>query len=451
MKLNKFKEKKNKTKYFLMSGLTILGVGGVFILGNSFGKYQVEKSFSIINGQIQANSSDVSIATINVDGQPQDKIPENGTGIYFDNAECSNGATGSWDRTNWQFILSSTKKTKCTLNFTTSKSTTGEQSGSSKMEDLLEQNQSQEKTPITSDDNNNIRYIGSDTNNYVYFNCKNGSNSGENCETWRIIGLMDGIKTSSGKNERLLKIIRKDSLGNHSWDKSDNVENNIGGVNEWSHSDLMHALKNYGGESDSECKDTSCNSWGQLSTSAQSMIEDVIWNTGTSPGTENMWQEVNSAIVQYMWERSAYTGKQCTQGETFCNDLVVRQATWEGKVGLMYPSDYGYATDGGGTKSQRNECIGTKLYNGKSLWWPVVCYNNDWLRDSNNQWTMTSAPHSSDARYVFYVNSTSNNGSLDYDKAYVSYAIRPVVYLKSSVKITGGDGSSTSPYKLSVQ
>ena len=67
----------------------------------------------------------------------------------------------------------------------------------------------------------NIRYYGSNPNNYVSFNN----------ELWRIIGVF-------GDN---VKLVRKDSLGELSWDSSESSVNNGWGVNEWSQS----ALKNY--------------------------------------------------------------------------------------------------------------------------------------------------------------------------------------------------------------
>ena len=105
MKLYKFKIKKNKTKYVLISSLSILGIGSVFILGNAFGKYQATQSYSVINGQLHSSNKDNPIIAVNVDGVSQKEIPAKDTGIYFESAECENGATGSWD---------TTQKTKCT-------------------------------------------------------------------------------------------------------------------------------------------------------------------------------------------------------------------------------------------------------------------------------------------------------------------------------------------------
>ena len=109
----------------------------------------------------------------------------------------------------------------------------------------------------------------------------------------------------------------------------------------------------------------------------------------------------------------------------------------------MYPSDYGYATSGGST-TDRETCLNTELYN-----WDDYddCFNNDWLYRRFWQWTLT--PISSNSTGVFlgysfgYVrtyNASSTKGS----------AVYPAIYLSSNVKISGGEGTESSPYELSL-
>jgi len=55
----------------------------------------------------------------------------------------------------------------------------------------------------------NLRYIGANPNNYVRFNG----------ELWRIIGVMNNMKTNeSDAGESRIKLIRAESIGNYSWD-----------------------------------------------------------------------------------------------------------------------------------------------------------------------------------------------------------------------------------------
>ena len=158
------------------------------------------------------------------------------------------------------------------------------------------------------------------------------------------------------------------------------------------------------------------------------MIGDTLWYLG---GTSNYTSSTNGLTSHfYSYERgtTVYSG---------------RDTSWVGKVGLMYPSDYGYATSGGST-TDRNACLNKELYNWDSSDFSD-CKNNDWLYESSyHQWTIT--PRASYSSSVFNVSST---GCLDYNNARITrYGVRPVVFLKSSIKIVDGDGSSSNPYIL---
>ena len=75
------------------------------------------------------------------------------------------------------------------------------------------------------------------------------------------------------------------------------------------------------------------------------------------------------------------------------------------------------------------------------------CKNNDWLyipSQYQDQWTM--CPSAANSHYVFCV--TSIYGFVGYSYAYDTYVIRPVVHLKSTIKVISGSGSSTDPFIL---
>ena len=127
-----------------------------------------------------------------------------------------------------------------------------------------------------------------------------------------------------------------------------------------------------------------------------------------------------------------------------CSDAIVRTTTWIGKVGLMYPSDYGYATSGGSI-TDRMTCLSTYLrkWSDNSV---SDCKNNDWLFDSSYQWTLSPYASSSSAYIVFYA---SSGGRVGIIRAGSSEGVRPVGYLLPSVGVQGGDGSSSNPFVLS--
>ena len=264
----------------------------------------------------------------------------------------------------------------------------------------------------TDDPDNNIRYIGADPNNYVYFNCSDYSNQGDStCEKWRIIGVFKNMTKEDGSKADLVKIIRDDSLGEIAWDSNN--------VNDWSKASLQTTLN-------SEYYNGTYATGALKNDTTRNAIESVIWNLGGLSSASNITSTFYSA------ERgtTVYSG---------------RPTTLKGKISLMYPSDYGYATSGG-TTTNRATCMATKLYDwGDSG--VSDCKNNDYLyKSSYRQWTLTT--NSSDLLYAFRVPST---GSVTNSDVYSTYGVRPSLYLKSNISITSGDGSSTGPYQLNLK
>ena len=110
-----------------------------------------------------------------------------------------------------------------------------------------------------------------------------------------------------------------------------------------------------------------------------------------------------------------------------------RPLYWDGMVGLMYPSDYGYAAG--------NVCAtGTELYE-----YIGECSNKDWLYNTGvNQWLMSPGSGNSD-----YVHNVSIDGPVyDNDFSNGARSVSPVFYLTPSASITSGTGTLTDPYIL---
>ena len=108
----------------------------------------------------------------------------------------------------------------------------------------------------------------------------------------------------------------------------------------------------------------------------------------------------------------------------------------------MYPSDYGYATSGGNSRN-RASCMAKELYNWDDSSYSD-CKNNDWLYNSSQyQWTMS--PRADYSIFVFVV---SNLGYVSDNEASDTYAGRPVVHLKSTIKVISGSGTTSSPFIL---
>ena len=91
--------------------------------------------------------------------------------------------------------------------------------------DIMNKLKSKGSTELEYDEtvDNNLRYVGANPNNYVYFNCSTtnpSEMSDSTCEKWRIIGLFNNIEDSNGNETSRVKIVRSQSLGEYSWDTS---------------------------------------------------------------------------------------------------------------------------------------------------------------------------------------------------------------------------------------
>ncbi len=228
---------------------------------------------------------------------------------------------------------------------------------------------------LADDPGGNARYIGANPNNYVSFNG----------ELWRIIGSFKNIGNGRGTNQTRLKIIRVNSYGS---------DVSYGSSGLWASSTVRTTLNS--------------TFYNAINSTSKSLISNAVWYIGTTSGYV-------TASKFYSYERSG--------------------STWTGIVGLLAPSDYGYATAGNSSTS-RSTCLSTALHSwtGQSN-----CYNNDWLHMTGNQWTMNSQNSS-------WVNAYGQN--LYLSEPSDKKLIRPVVFLNTNVKIMTGSGTSSSPYTL---
>ena len=283
----------------------------------------------------------------------------------------------------------------------------------------------------------NIRYYGSDPNNYVSFNN----------ELWRIIGVF-------GNN---VKLVRKDSLGSLSWDSSESSINGGVGINQWGESkdadgneyagaDLQVYLnKMYYGGTSVTCYGGTKNSTttcpiNTLDNTAKALIDNHTWNTG-APNHSTLYNSTTQSydtVEFYKAERGTVNGKICSSG-TYCNDTVTRATEWIGYIGLPYVTDYAYA-------SSENDC-NTKIDQSSTY----KCKNNNWMHHGTTMdiedatWVMSPGAFPDYASYVWYV----LGGGIAVD----NYAANPLsafptIYLKSNIIIESGKGTSSDPYIL---
>ena len=278
------------------------------------------------------------------------------------------------------------------------------------------------KKDNTSDQN--IRYYGSNPNNYVRFNN----------ELWRIIGVF-------GNN---VKLVRSETLGKLSWDSSESSVNNGFGVNEWSQSDLKNYLNTmyYGGTSVTcycsyENTTTTCPT-NTLDETSKELIDYHTWNTGAinRDTLYNSTTKTYDTVEFYRAERGSVTGKICSSGSN-CNDTVTRTTTWPGYIGLPYVTDWAYA-------SSESDCE-TKIDRSSAY----KCKNNNWMHYgstyNDTMWMLSPNARPDNASDVWRM---SGVGDVSYDYAADPLSAFPTIYLKSNILIESGNGTSSNPYIL---
>ena len=278
------------------------------------------------------------------------------------------------------------------------------------------------------------RYYGPSPNNYICLDME-GQSTCPDKHLYRIIGSIYEEK----ENTNRIKVIKATSL----------TDGTTSAFN-WSY--------NGGSYNNIWATITSGNYSNSLTSGSQLMklLNSGAWWNGTSGSYYN---DSNTATTvnftnyklsdkakSYITTSRYYLGGYNTSSGVMTNQFYAyergtarydnnRPLYWDGYVGLMYPSDYGYAAG--------NNCvIGTGPYN-----YDGGCMNKDWLYISNTaQWLMSS--RSSYDYSVFYVDI---DGHVSHSYSKVAFAVHPVFYLSSSASITNGDGSLNNPYLITLE
>ena len=265
------------------------------------------------------------------------------------------------------------------------------------------------------------RYYGSSPNNYVCLD--NSSGTCEDRHLYRIIGSI--YEELSGQN--LIKVIKATpltdgSIATYKWDS--------GNVNIWA-------------------TITSGNYSNSLTSGASLMKllnSEDWWTSRNSYANYGLTSKAKSYVTT---SRYYLGGTSVSNGETLKQFYSYERGTerydasrplyWDGNVGLMYPSDYGYAA---GNRCATVVDIYNYRINGE-------CRNNDWLFNNKDEWLMMPNSNALDISFLLL----STGGLFDISTEYfpVSYdcLIRPTFYLTSTTSITSGTGTSSDPYIIS--
>ena len=231
----------------------------------------------------------------------------------------------------------------------------------------------------------NIRYYGASPANYIDIGDRDSSG---NVIPWRIIGVFKNMTLADGTTDSLVKLVRDDSIGDMVWDDDSN---------DWHSATLQEYLNN--GEY-----------YTNLSQNVKDKIETTKWNLG---GSKNSDIYVNDV---YGVERTDEKCSSCTY-----------ESVWEGNIALMYPSDYGYATD----LTKCNQTLYTFPTDATN------CTGNDWLFNGYLAHLLTPSLFDGCAWYIFQDGDVWPGGMV-----YNVFSVSPTLYLKSNLLYESGDGTT---------
>ena len=273
------------------------------------------------------------------------------------------------------------------------------------------------------------RYVGADPNNYVWFNN----------DMYQIIGVFD--ENSHGKTgQYLVKLIMANTLGGYSWGayNSSNTSSTYSSYkSDWTGTTTgikanLNVLFNEYFLNSTNTSSTygACSNWTYFNNNTNYRTNDCsdIVGYGIDSSALNSIETTTWHLNGSATDQSKQNWYLCERGGNSCTgaNSGAYSTTTDAKIGLMHLSDYLYASS---------------YYTSSDTTTQGISYfgNKNWLY-KGYEWTLT--PYASYAYVVWDV----TNGSASNAPTTSPISARPSFYLKSSVSISGGDGTFANPY-----
>ena len=229
------------------------------------------------------------------------------------------------------------------------------------------------------------RYAGANPNNYICFGSEESTCPDDNL--YRIIGVF-GDYNHGVTNKNLVKIIKNTSYGSIAFD------------------------------------DTKSNDW---TTATLNTTLNATFLTSNLSGYEDKIETV-------IWKIGGYNNNAVTAKTFFDSEVTHATRTYQGKIGLMYISDYGFAT----TPDYWTTNLTSYGTNAKNYDWIYTAKSAKWSITPLSNGTVTGASE-------WYI---TGDGALGYTNANDPVTVYPCFYLSTSVSYILGTGTSTDPYRV---
>ncbi len=280
------------------------------------------------------------------------------------------------------------------------------------------------------------RYSGDDPNNYICFGPNSETyNNGGACpdgNLYRIIGYVP-VELSNGTKTKLIKVIKSEyatasDLGKSTADGTQSFNS--------TYKDLKRVK-------------------------AETRVETFYWNKdykdyNNTWGSSSLFSTLNGSSSGYLYNLNNWANKietvQWNVGGSTKNQLPKAKESYNeewsstygaktkvpAKIGLMYPSDYGFASE---PKSWEYRLYKYNDVKDNEQEENNQNRENNWLFNAIYEWTILRGGTIN----AFFVGDT---GYLNSGHVGTVHGVRPVFYLNSSVILSGGDGSYAKPYKV---
>ena len=340
----------------------------------------------------------------------QSTWPTEGYNFNAELSRCENGSTLSWDDTKKAVIVSGNLSDKCYVYFDIAKPTLVEYiisqyTGTQGSNGIYYHN----STLANGAGDNSYRYAGANPNNYVCFGSDASSCSADNL--YRIIGVIDDK----------IKLIKADFASSTILGTNGDYGSSTTPTSTYKGS-LTSVNTYYWNSSDEQ------NTWSIALLNTTNLNTNFINNLSATWSNKiviTTWKVGGGLIIDIIRQipSMSYQNEISTPAST---------TTYNAKIGLMYVSDYGFATDPSAwTLTLEN-------YNN------TTATNSNWMYIGHDEWTITRDSDGPDSEFR-----VDKSGSVSSDLgAYNANGVRPVFNLESSVTYVSGDGTQSSPIRI---
>ena len=332
--------------------------------------------------------------------------PTDGYVFNSELSKCENGSTLSWDDANKQVVFNGDITDKCYVffdkGFTLASFVISQYTGTQGENNIYYH----DSNLTNGAGDNSYRYSSKSAENYVCFGTDDTTCPKDNL--YRIIGLFGGN----------IKLVKNDYAG----------------------SDLLGTNGNYGGQATTEekvgylgnKKPLEKYNFGSNNTWSSSKLNTINLNTNFINNIGNKWSNM---IISAVWKVGGNTSTNILNNSVrtvFTNEIKNPvNNTYTAKIGLMYVSDFGYASVASRWTTMMEESSSGHAN------------INNYLFLRFDDWTIT--PNSGNSNNIYSIRS---EGIVTTASVNVAKGIRPAFYLKDSVMYVSGTGTISDPIRV---